>query len=328
MKIAVTGSAGFIGAHLVDRLAREGHEVHALVRSMKPEYEANGSVFYHLGDLLDDESLNKLVSGCEVVFHLAAFAKMSSTDEKEFFLVNVEGTSRLLRAAKTAGVRKFMLTSTAGRFGPSDCEPVTEETIRQVGYMNLYEETKEMSEKLALSQRSKDFEVVVLSPTRVYGPGRLSEANGVTRMTRLYLQGKFRLIPGDGNFRGNYVYVGDVVEGHLLAMKYGRSGEVYLLGGENHSLNELFHELADVSNQHRWMLHLPTWMVLSIARLMEHRQKIFGKPPLITLSWLKRYLKNWEVSSAKAAQELGYRITSLDEGLKKTVAWLNESGQV
>lgn len=328
MKIAVTGSAGFIGANLVSRLVEEGFEVHALVRSMKPEYKDNGNVFYHLGDLLDDESLNKLVAGCEVVFHLAAFAKMRSADEQEFFLINVEGTSRLVRAAKKAGVRKFILTSTAGRFGPSEAAPVTEETKRQVGYMNLYEETKEMSEKLALSQRTKDFEVVVLCPTRVYGPGRLSEANGVTRMTRLYLQGKFRLIPGDGNCRGNYVYVGDVVEGHMLAMKYGRSGEVYLLGGENHSLNEFFHEIDEVASQQYWMLHLPIWVALCIAWSMELRQKIFGNPPMITLSWLKRFMKNWEVSSAKATQELGYRVTSLDEGLKKTVAWLSESGQI
>lgn len=328
MKIAVTGSAGFIGAQLVDRLVAEGHEVHALVRSMKPEYRGRENVRYHLGDLLDDASLDSLVAGCELVFHLAACAKMRSADVQDFYLVNVEGTSHLVRAAKKAGVRKFILTSTAGRFGPSEDGPITEETKRHIGYMNLYEETKELAEKLAFSQRSPNFEVVVLSPTRVYGPGRLSEANGVTRMTRLYLQGKFRLLPGDGNCRGNYVYVDDVVEGHLLAMQYGRSGEVYLLGGENYSLNELFNQLAATSNKRYWMIHLPGWAALSIARLMELRLKITGKPPLVTSSWLKRYMKNWEVSSAKAIREFGYRITSLDVGLKKTVAWLNESGQI
>lgn len=328
MKIAVTGAAGFIGGQLVQRLASDGHQVRALVRSASQINQSAVNIEYILGDLLDEASLLRLVEGCEVVFHMAAYARMWSKDELNFYRINVIGTEKLVQAAKYKSVRKFILTSTAGRFGPSESGPVTEETKRTYSYMNPYEVTKEMAEQIALEARSDSFEVVVLNPSRVYGPGNLSVSNGVTRMVKLYLKGRFRLIPGNGTYRGNYAFIDDVVEGHLLAMNKGKSGEIYLLGGVNSSLNDFFCQLAEVSCCRRRLLRLPFPIAYWLAAFFDFRTKLTGKEPFITRSWLKRFTINWEVSSAKAVEQLGYRITSLDTGLKKTITALQEAGEI
>lgn len=273
---------------------------------------------------MDVASLGQLVEGCDVVFHLAALASMWSADDTDFYRVNVTGTRNVVREAKAAGVRKFIFTSTAGRFGPSGIQPVSESTERQFPLMNPYERTKLLAEQVVLDAIDDTFEVVIVNPSRVYGPGRLSESNGVTRMVKLYLEGAFRVIPGNGEYRGSYVYVDDVVDGHLNAVAFGRSGEVYLLGGENCSLNDLFDQLKGISRCSRLLFHVPYLLIRVAAFFFDLLAKYSGKPPFITQSWLKRFMMNWEVSSDKAIQQLHYRITPLHIGLRKTIDALRE----
>ncbi len=167
--------------------------------------------------------------------------------------------------------------------------------------------------------------MVIVNPTRVFGPGFLSESNGVTKMIKQYVEGKWRLIPGNGNRSGNYVFVEDVVTGHLLAMERGKSGERYVLGGENISYNQLFQYTRQASGVHKRLFKIPLWIMLAAAGIMKIFSTLTGKPPLIVPDLVRKFNHNWIVSSDKAMQELGYAPMRASEGIEKTVHWLKSN---
>jgi farnesol dehydrogenase len=217
-----------------------------------------------------------------------------------------------------------VFTSTAGVISPSqNGQPSDEYTPRWVDYFTDYERSKALAEKELLKLcQSNSLELVIVNPTRVYGPGLLSDSNGVTRMVKMYLEGRFRLLPGDGTSIGNYVYIDDVVEGHLAAMEKGTPGERYILGGENASFRQFFDILTQVSGKQLRLFNVPVGVMKFAARLMELRADLTGRAPLLTPPWVNKYLYHWELSSKKAAEELGYAPLPLAEGLRRTVEWL------
>jgi len=150
-------------------------------------------------------------------------------------------------------------------------------------------------------------------------------------MIRDYINGKWHIIPGNGQSVGNYVYIDDVVDGHILAMEKGRTGERYLLGGSDLSFNEFFNILKEVTGSHNFLIKIPLFIGISIAAMMLAIAKLTGRMPLITPGLLKRYSYHWAVSSEKAKSELGYDPVDFRKGLRKTVEWLqtinNEHGQ-
>ncbi len=141
-------------------------------------------------------------------------------------------------------------------------------------------------------------------------------------MIRDYIRGRWHIIPGNGRSIGNYVFIEDVVDGHILAMEKGRTGERYLLGGSNLSFNEFFSILKEVTDSRYFLIKIPLFAGISIAGIMLTFAKLTGRMPLITPGLLKRYSHNWAVSSEKARSELGYDPVDFREGLNITVKWL------
>ena len=323
MRVLVTGATGLIGSQLAQRLAGDGHQVHALYRSEgKIKELAHPNIQIFKGDVTDMASIEKAAEGCQATFHLAAYARMWAKDPNTFYEVNVRGTENVLLASQKMKVSRFILTSTAGVFGPSVDGIITEETRRKTPFFNAYEETKATAEEKALALADPDFEVVIVNPTRVYGPGLLSESNGVTRLVKMYLEKPFGMVPGSGRSVGNYVFIDDVVEGLVRAWEKGRPGERYLLGGENVSFNDLFKLMAMVSGNKKPLVHIPLRVLLVLASFFEAGTAVFGRAPLITPSWVRRYLHDWEVSNEKAVAELDCPVTSMKEGLQRTCDWL------
>lgn len=324
MKIFITGASGFIGSHLADRLATEGHEVRALIRHTqdKEVFEGRGIKIIQ-GDLDNRQILSAGMEGCDVVFHLAAYAKPSSHDPYLPYRTNVEGTINILEASKENKIKRIVVTSTAGISGFSkDGLTVNEITAGPSTYFTEYERTKAIAEKIAIESSSEDMEVIVVSPTRVFGPGRLSESNSVTRIIDLYGKGLWRIIPGNGESYGNYVFVDDVVNGHILAALKGRAGEKYILGGENLSYMEFFDSIGKAYGVKRRMLKISASNLRRITGIIISAAKLSGKQPLITREWTERYLQNWIFSSQKAMDRLEYTITPFEEGVKRTIEWL------
>ena len=331
MHCFLTGANGFIGLRLAERLSSEGHSVRCLVRSPEKFIPLSHlqNVTSVIGDLDDTAVLEEGVKGCNTVFHLAAYAKPWSKDKSLSYRVNVIGTENLLEAALMGGVKRFVFTSSAAVIGPSPGEePIDEDFTRTVPFFNEYEETKAAAEKLVIDYCRDGMETVIVNPSRVYGPGPVNESNSMTKMIKLYSQGRWRIMPGDGLCVGSYVLVDDVVSGHLLAALRGRPGQRYALGGENVTFRQFFEILAEVTGKRRRLVHLPVWLMVALARVMEWQASITGIPPLITAPWVKKYLNHWSLSSQKAITELGYHITPLREGVKITLEWLKGSGEL
>ncbi len=324
MKYFITGATGFIGTQLCKHLASEGHTVHALYRAESKTTELNNvqGVMLFKGNIMDLNSLQPAMEGCDGVFHLAAFAKPWHKDSKTFYRLNVQGALNVFQTAKNTSVKRVVFTSTAGVISPSNGIPSDEKTNRSIAYSTHYDRSKADAEEKAIWFSENGLEVVTVNPSRVYGPGLLSDSNGVTKMIKMYLKGKFRLLPGNGQSIGNYVFIDDVIEGHIKAMQHGQSGERYILGGDNASFIEFFDLLSDITGKDVKMYKIPIWVMNMAAKFMELRASLTGKPPLITPPWVQKYLYNWETSSNKAIQELGYKPTKLEDGLAETVDWI------
>jgi nucleoside-diphosphate-sugar epimerase len=321
----VTGGLGFVGARIVEALIAQGEEVRVLSLPM-PYSGSSGykNVQTILGDIRDVSAVRQAMSGCNRVYHLAAYARNWASDPRIFFDVNVQGTDTVLRTALECAVERVVYTSSNLALGPSNGAEVDESHPRTTDFFTEYERSKFIAENLVRSYVRRGLDVVIVNPTRIYGPGPLNESNSVTRMILWYLQGKWRLILGDGNAVGNYVLVDDVVQGHILAMNNGRAGENYILGGENASFNQFFAELVRVSNREFRLLHLRGSIALSFSRFERVRARFFHYYPLITPGWARTFLTNWENSCAKAKQELGYEPATLRVGMEKTIRWLRD----
>ncbi|QEC68877.1 SDR family oxidoreductase [Panacibacter ginsenosidivorans] len=324
MKIFVTGATGYIGNNLAKRLAGEGHIIHALNRSAQKSTLLNhDNIQLFKGDITDPASVKNAMQGCEQVYHLAAYARVWAKDPSTYHTLNVEGTRHVLEAARELAINDIVVTSTAGVLGPSGERPVKEDDPRIGEMLNEYEETKTQSEEMCRDySRRFGMRIVMVNPPRIYGPGVDSESNALTRMVHLYMQGKWRILPGDGKRTGSYVHIDDVVNGHVLAMQKGRAGERYILSGENVSYTTFFNTLAKVNGKKNFLLPLPVWVMVLAGYGMMGLTKITGKPPLLTPKWIRKYLYDWSLSCEKAQRELGYTYRSLEEGLQQTVDWL------
>ena len=322
----VTGATGFIGGKLVGELTRCGHSVHALVRPASSRDRLDGERITTVeGDIRDRDSLLRAMEGCAAVFHLAAYARNWARDPRTFFELNVEGTRNVLGAARAAGVERVVLTSTMVTFGPTPPGVVGDESMPRITsrFFTEYEESKTVAEREALEVASDGLPVVVVNPTRVYGPGKLTEGNSVTVMIDLYDRGRFPVLLAGGVNVANYAFVDDQVRGHILAMGKGRVGERYILGGENVSLRQLFDLVDGVTGKRHLRCSLPVRLAMAYGRLEKRKAEWLGLYPRITPGWVETFLQDWAYSSAKAERELGYTITPLQEGIRLTCEWLH-----
>jgi nucleoside-diphosphate-sugar epimerase len=328
MKIFVTGSTGYIGQQLTAKLLDQGHTVHALCRNTPPGslYEhPNFKVFF--GDISSKQSLKEGMKGCSQVYHLAAYARPWARKTETFFEVNVVGTVNIMDAAMQTGIERLVFSSTGAVFGASNGNPVTEESIRKIDFFTEYESSKFIAEERIQHYALKGLHAIIVNPFRVYGPGMWTESNAVSHLIRSYVEGQWHIIPGDGKTRGSFSYIDDVVDGHILAMDRGRQGQKYILGGENVSFDEFFSLLKKLSGKKYFMMHVPMPLMMLYA-LKEEARTLFGREPLITRKWVRKYNHNLDCSSEKAIRELGYSITPLEEGISKTLHWLKETKKI
>ncbi|MEP6683905.1 MAG: NAD-dependent epimerase/dehydratase family protein [Parafilimonas sp.] len=326
MQIFITGATGYIGNNLAKKLADEGNTIHALCRDVHTKVLDHPNIKIFGGDITDINSIEKAMQGCEQVYHLAAFARVWAKDPSTYFILNVQGAKNVFDVARNISIKEIVFTSTAGTLGPSGKTPVKEEDERIGPPFTEYEVTKTQAETLCREYCNKYFmNIVIVNPPRVYGPGIITESNAVTRLVKLYMAGKWRIMPGDGERTGSYVYIDDIVNGHILAMQNGRSGERYALGGVNASYNDFFNLLAKLTNKKRGLINLPVWAMMLAGIFLQLYSKLTDKPPLLTSPWIKKYHYDWSIDSGKAQSELGYSFIPLEEGLRKTIEWLNKN---
>ena len=258
LKVMVTGGAGFIGSHLVDRLVEAGYDVKVIDNLSSGSLEnirghlSSGIVEFFEGDVRDASAVEKCMKDVELVFHLAAVTSVPFSVEhpKVTFDVNVEGTMNLLRSCSEGKSCKFVFASSCAVYGESVFLPITEE--HPTDPISPYAESKLEAEKFCLGFCEKRLcDAVILRFFNVYGPRQgLSEYSGVLR---IFIERCKRRLPlvvyGGGEQRRDFVHVSDVVEVLVRSAECESAvGEVFNVGtGEPTSINELAKAFLELS---------------------------------------------------------------------------------
>jgi nucleoside-diphosphate-sugar epimerase len=322
-KVFISGATGFIGSKLAIKLAGRGAIVHALYRSKeKARILSHSNIRLFRGDITDLGSIREAMSGCRQVYHVAALADIWAKNPNAMYQSNVTGTENVIRAALEMGIEKIVHTSTAGVFSPfGDCV-IDENCPTGPSHFMEYDQSKAVAEAYVLKMAGQGANIVVVNPTRVFGPGLMTRSNNVTALMKRYREGKWRFAPGNGKSIGNYAFIEDVVLGHIAAMEKGKAGERYILGGENISYNDFFGLCGEISGKKRALIKVPLFLILGISNMAVFFARTVGLRPAIAPQLVRKIHQSWEVSSAKAVTEIGYQITPFETAVKITFDWL------
>jgi nucleoside-diphosphate-sugar epimerase len=324
-KIFITGATGLVGGRLAERLAREeGAQVRVLARSTAKAEQFQKDMLgleieTAIGDLTDLESLKRGATGCQVVFHCAAWVSDRGSRE-DFYRANVTGTENILKAS--AGCERFIHTSSVGVYGLSPKDG-TDETSPFDTSNNLYCETKIESEKVVKLAFERDrFPAVIIRPGSVFGP---RSATWTLRPVKAIKDGKLFLISG-GTGLCNYIYVDNLVDGMLLAAKNDQViGEEFIItDGQAAPWHEFFGYYNQMLGKEK-LRSLPLPVAQFVAFSMEVSEKITGKRAVLSRSAVGFLTRQATFNIAKAKRMLGYQPQiSLAEGMRKTEAWLRQ----
>lgn len=328
MNILVTGATGYVGHALALRLAETGHQVHILVRDTSSRFiPCHNNIRIFKGDITDRPSVIAAAKNCRQVYHVAGMVKLWTRDRSQFAKVNVEGTRNVLVAATKGDVEKLVFTSSCAVLGPSLRVPVSENDPRITSFDNDYEFTKKIAEDLVNKYyHKKGLATSIVALSKVYGPGIETQSISVNRLIGNHILGKLNFSPKPDTYEANYCFINDVVNGHILAMEKGNSGEKYILGGENVSYNTFFKKLHEVYPSKSKTFAAPKSLVRVLAGIQWLSTALTGQDPSVTLKGLNHIYCNKIFSSDKAVRELGYQITPLSEGLRQTIRFLKDNG--
>jgi dihydroflavonol-4-reductase len=324
----LTGATGFVGSHVARALAAQGAQLRLLVRATSnsrniEELNAERA----LGDLRDPASLERAMSGCDVVFHVAADYRLWVRDPDEMYRANVEGTKAILNAARKNGVRRVVYTSSVATMGfTSNGHPADETSPVSLDHMiGPYKRSKFMAEQVAVEAGKAGMDVVVVNPTTPVGE-RDIKPTPTGRIVVDFLKRKFPAYVDTGL---NLVDVRECAAGHVAALEKGRSGERYILGGENLTLKQILDKLAAITGLPSPKVRVPYVMALATGVVDELvTGRILGREPRATIDAVRMGRKKMFVSSAKAERELGWEPVPVGDALHRAVDWFRENHYV
>jgi len=311
MRALVTGAAGFIGRHVVRALVDAGADVIAFDRAFaaaRPEQTIEplaGVAELVPGDVLDADSVRRAVVGCDAVFHLAAVYSYARADAAAMQAVNVQGTRTVLDAAARGGRRRVIHTSTCATCGPMRGRAADEGDLPPARELIIpYKRTKLEGERVALAAARDGADVVVVNPTVPVGPDDL-RPTPTGKMIADVVHGRARAYLARSAL--NVVAVQDVATGHLRAFERGRTGERYLLGGENLSIRDVFAILATAAGRPVPRVGVPWSAAYLAARIADTAMRPIGRQPsMLIVDEVRAGRLPHLFDDAKARSELGH----------------------
>ena len=327
MRALVTGATGFVGAAVARALLREGWEVRALARKGSDRRNLQSiAVEVIEGDLADAASLRHALGGCEALFHVAADYRLGAFDPRQLYQTNVEGTRNILNAARDAGVRRVVYTSSVATIGiPKDGSPGSEASPSTLADMiGHYKRSKFLAEEVAREAVRGGAAVVIVNPSTPVGPGDVKP----TPTGQMVFDAAAGRMPAYVDTGLNIVHVDDVARGHLLAFHRGRVGERYILGGQDMTLREILVEIARLTGRKAPNVRLPGGVVMPIAYVAEAFARVTGRSTRITVEGVRMARKRMFFSSAKAVSELGYHWRAPTLAFADAIAWFREQGML
>jgi len=330
IRALVTGGTGFIGANLVAGLAEQGITARVLHRE-RSSLEALQGLTYEtaVGDVLDEpETLAAAMADCQWVFHVAAVADYWRQPVEHLYRVNVEGTRRMLEAARQAGVQRFVFTSSGAAMGL----PRSGEALDEGHTFNLspsrfpYGHSKHLAEEEVRRAIENGLEAVIVNPTVALGPRDVNKISGsiVVEAAR----GLVRFVPPGGV---NYIAVSDVVAGHIEAghieaARRGRVGERYILGAHNLSHAEAIPVICQVVGRRPPRLKIPGWVLPPAAVVVRAARAVFGRPEVPDENQVRMLGTEIYFDVSKARRELDLPQTPFPLAVQDAYNWYNKHG--
>lgn len=325
MKVLVTGATGFLGGWLARRLLDEGHDVRIIKRPRSSLDEISDLKLEVVpGDVTDEASLVSACKGIDTVFHLAGLVAYNRAQRDAMELVNVQGTANVVRACQGNGVRRLVHLSSVVAIGASfdGKSPLTEDSPFNIHHLNLgYFETKHAAEKVVKAAcQSGSIDAVILNPSTIYGA---ADAKKESRRTQLKVaRGKFPFYPPGGV---SVVAVEDVIDAIVAAWKKGKTGERYIVSGENLLIKDVFDLIAREAGVKAPSIRLPRAAIFAIGGFGDLMEKLGRQGSLNSENAWTSVLYHW-FDSSKAQRELGLTLKPASYCIGQSVRWMKDNG--
>jgi dihydroflavonol-4-reductase len=321
--VLVTGASGFVGSAVARALAARGDRVRVLMRASSPRINIEGmDVEVAEGDMRDAASMRRAMNGVRFLFHVAADYRLWARDPEEIVRNNLEGTRAVMEAARDTGVERIVYTSSVASLKPLHGVPVdetsrhTEQTV-----IGAYKKSKLVAERLVERMAGEGLAVVIVSPSTPIGPRDVKP----TPTGRIIVQAANGGIPAFVDTGLNLVHVDDVAAGHLLALAKGKTGESYILGGEDVRLKDILGIIAPLAGRKPPKVQLPRGPLYPLAVGAEFVARFTGKEPMLTVDALNMSKYHMFFSSEKARRELGFTARPYARALEDAVTWFREA---
>jgi dihydroflavonol-4-reductase len=326
LKAFLTGATGFLGSHVARALADQGADLRLLVRPTSNLRNLEGlQAETATGDLRDPASLEKAMAGCDVVFHVAADYRLWVRDPVEMYRSNVEGTRAILEAARKNAASCVVYTSSVATMGfTGNGRPADEDSpVALADMIGHYKRSKFMAEQVALEAGRSGLRVVTVNPTTPVGEQDV-KPTPTGRIVVDFLKRKFPAYVETGL---NLVDVRECARGHIAALEKGKSGERYILGGEDLTLKQILDKLGAISGLPSPKVKLPYFVAYAAGAVDQTIfGRLLGREPRATIETVRMGKKKMWASSGKAARELGWKTVPADAALRRAVEWFRANG--
>ncbi len=324
MRVLVTGGTGFVGSQLAAALVRRGDSVRVLRRASSNLIALEGLPVEHcLGNLMDPIAVAAAVAGCDLVFHTGAVASYWRTPRAEVYRTNVDGTRIVLDACRREHVPRVVFTSSVAAIGiRPDGSPADETTsFDSLSTGFVYAHSKHGAELAVQQAVAEGLDAVIVNPATVIGQGDHHLISG-SMIVEIY-RGHLPANPPGGMC---VVDVDAVVQGHLAAAERGRTGERYILGGENLTHRAIAEIIGEVVGRRPPPLMIPRWALGPAAVAVDAFNRINPRPPMVSGEQIQLSGIDFYFDSGKAVRELNYPILPFRGAVEKAFHWYQAHG--
>lgn len=325
-RVLVTGATGFVGSAVARVLIADGFKVRVLARPNSRRDNLEGLAIEIVeGDMTDAASLRRAMAGARYLFHVAADYRLWAKNPEDIVRNNMTGTRAIMTAALEARIERLVYTSSVATLGFRANDVPGDETLplTEQDAIGAYKRSKVVAERLVERMVAESaLPAVIVNPSTPIGPRDIKP----TPTGRVIVEAASGRIPAFVDTGLNLVHVDDVAAGHLLALKHGKIGERYILGGEDVSLRQMLADIAALAGRKPPTISLPRAPLFPLAFIAEAFGQLTGKEPMLTRDALKMAGHRMFFSSAKAKAELGYHARSYREGLVDAFDWFRQHG--
>jgi dihydroflavonol-4-reductase len=274
---------------------------------------------------LQVEALRTAISSCDAVMHVAADYRLWVTDPEMMHATNVVGTRELLRIAREQGVPRVVYTSSVATMGFFSDGRLSDEAtpVALANMIGHYKRSKYLAEQEAVAAARDGQQVIILNPTTPVGSGDI-KPTPTGRIVVDFLNRKFPAYMDTGL---NLVDVNEVAKTHVDAIEVGRSGERYILGGENLTLKQLLDKMSAITGLPSPTMRVPHSVAMAFALCDQTvTGRLRRKEPRATVEAVRMGKKKMFVSSAKAERELGFQVAPVYAALRSAIDWFRANG--